>query len=189
MALSVTSLSLFLVFLVLSQLCSVLPLVVVKQQQRCGVATALTPPSCVPVQEIGIKARHELIGPAGQTAHYNAQQGPTAGVKRAQYLLIIYSFSLSVSLGPSLPDSLAFAFTLSPLLVFFSPISSSLYSSVLFFPSSHLFFSPFFFLSPLLFVCSSFIHSLSQVSSTSGSVYLFLDLSYSICLSLIQTQT
>eukprot|EP00064_Thunnus_orientalis_P008863 superscaffoldBa00001085_g8886 len=57
-----------------------------------GVASALGLPSRVPVQEIGIKARHELIGPAGQTAHYNAQQGPTAG--RRTLLPLSGSFSL-----------------------------------------------------------------------------------------------
>lgn len=48
-------------------------------------------------RRLALKARHELIVPAGQTAYYNALQGPTAGVKRAQYLLIIYSPSLFFS--------------------------------------------------------------------------------------------
>lgn len=89
---------------------------------------------------IGIKARHELIGPAGQTAHYNAQQSPTAGVKRAQYLLIIYSSSLSVPLCPSLTHSLAFAFTL--FLLFF--VGTSLFPLCFFF--SLLFLDFFLFL-------------------------------------------
>lgn len=98
---------------------------------------------------IGIKARHELIGPAGQTAHYNAQQSPTAGVKRAQYLLIIYSSSLSVPLCPSLIHSLAFAFTL--FLLFFVG-TSLLFFSLLFL--DFFLFLTFFFYCPLFFLSS-----------------------------------
>lgn len=78
---------------------------------------------------------------------------------------------------------------LSPYLLVLSPRLTAFFVSFtpfLFFP--FLFLSPLFFSSsppfPSSIVSSSFIHSLSQVSSTSGSVYLFLDLSYSICHSL-----
>lgn len=92
----------------LYQLCFVL--LVAAELQCGGAVSALPPPSRVPVQEIGIKARHELICPAGQTAHYNAQQGPTAGVKRAQYLLIICSFALCLWLPLTLTDFGIFLF-------------------------------------------------------------------------------
>lgn len=115
---------------------------------------------------IGIKARHELIGPAGQTAHYNAQQSPTAGVKRAQYLLIIYSSSLSVPLCPSLTHSLAFAFTL--FLLFFVGTSLLFLFSVIprLFPVLTFFFCcPLFFFIFPLFVFS-FIFPLSFIFSS-----------------------
>lgn len=133
---------------------------------------------------IGIKARHELIGPAGQTAHYNAQQSPTAGVKRAQYLLIIYSSSLSVPLCPSLTHSLAFAFTLFLLffvgtsLLFFSLLFldlSSLYSFFLLYSHFLLFSLPCFSLFFSLFLC--FI-SFSPHTFSSSMLSFYLALSF-----------
>lgn len=109
---------------------------------------------------IGIKARHELIGPAGQTAHYNAQQSPTAGVKRAQYLLIIYSSSLSVPLCPSLTHWLLlslcfFFFLLAPLCFFFSLLFLDFFLFLPFSSTVHYFFYlpfiRFFFYIPTFF--------------------------------------
>lgn len=126
---------------------------------------------------IGIKARHELIGPAGQTAHYNAQQSPTAGVKRAQYLLIIYSSSLSVPLCPSFTHSLAFAFTLFLLfslaaLFSFSAFSFLCYSSTFSFSYLFLLLSLIFFIFPLFIF--SFIFPLSFLSSPVLSHFLLI---------------
>lgn len=150
-SLSVPFPPLFLAFAFVSRLRCVLSLGAV-ERRRCGVASALALPSRVPVQEIGIKARHELIGPAGQTAHYNAQQGPTAGVKRAQYLLIIYSSSLSVSLRPSLSHwlllSLCFFFFISFSFTPLHAFSFLCYFSTFSFASFLLFYSS---LPPLIF--------------------------------------
>ena len=131
----------FLFFLLLCQLYSVLHLAAM-ERLSCGIASVLTEPHHVPVQEIGIKARHELIVPAGQTAHYNAQQGPTAGVNGTQYLLIIYSSSLDVSLGPSFSHSQAFVS------IFFSIFVFSFSLSLLF---PIIFSFPFHFM--FLYLC------------------------------------
>lgn len=125
-----TFLSLLLIFLVISQ-----PHPSSGGSRAGSDASTLAPPSCVPVQEIGIKARHELIGPSGQTAHYNAQKALPQGWKELNTCWLS---------------------RLSPCLLVLSP---RLHSFFFFHSISFLFLIPLFFSPPFYSVIYSFAQS------------------------------